>query len=432
MSAFSIQRIKFSGPLALAIAAMPFSVTFCHLGLILFGLAWMLDGKWFEKWSHLIAQPFVIVFLLFFLMNLFGVAYSSDKQTAWFNFEKKVFLFVLPFILASIKLDYNDVRQLLHVFIISCFTATIVCLLSALIKINEISPAFTFDSFTSTSFYDIYNQQANAWKLISYADLSSAIGIHPAYLSLYLTFCLLLIFHFYAPNYAALSRVKKIMLLTLSLYFGIFIVLLSTRIILLCLLLISIYIVVQFLKRYSSSVAIAGSVAVILLFAGIIYVNPVSRFRNFQEISSTWPYLKPGFQTQSTTIRASLWSLGVQSVPKINWLVGVGTGDVEHTIAQTGRDKNISNVLGTSDPHNQYLYTLLGSGILGLGILLIYFIWPMWVSYHSGNLLYVGCTFLFLTLCVTETALELQKGIIFLGLLGSLILFQPLTKPTNS
>ena len=432
MSDFSIQHIKLSVPLAFAISVMPFSVTLCHFGLIFFGIAWLIDGKWKEKWTQLLTHPYVIVFLLFFLINLFGAFYSTDKHAAWFNFEKKAFLFALPPMLASIKLDQKDVRQLLRLFIISCLVATIFCLFNAFVRINQLSPPFLFGSYTDTSFYDINAEQANAWKLLSYADLSSAIGIHPAYLSLYLTFCLLLIFHFYARSFTSLSRSKKIILTVLLLYFTMFILLLSTRIIILSLSIITIYAAIQFLKKYSYLVSIAGCVAVVILLAGIIYLNPVSRFRNFQEISTTWPYLKPGFQTQSTTIRASLWSLSIQSFPKINWLLGTGTGDVEHIMAETGRDKNISNVLGTNDPHNQYLHTLLGSGILGFGILLVYFIWPIWSSYHAGNLLYVGFAFLFIALCMTETALELQKGVIFYGLIGSLILFQSPTKPTIS
>jgi hypothetical protein len=39
------------------------------------------------------------------------------------------------------------------------------------------------------------------------------------------------------------------------------------------------------------------------------------------------------------------------------------------------------------------------------------------------NVVYVVFTFLFSVLCLTETAMEIQKGIVFYSLFGSLILF---------
>ena len=162
----------------------------------------------------------------------------------------------------------------------------------------------------------------------------------------------------------------------------------------------------------------------IFLFCGLVYVNPVSRYRSYQEMATTWPYLNPGLQTQSTTIRASLWWLSIQSVPRINLLLGVGPGDVEHLISETGKSANVTNVLGTNDPHNQYLQTLLGLGIVGLCSLLVCFAWPAWVAHQTGNHLYVAFIFLFAILCLTETAMGIQKGIVFYSLFGSLILFQ--------
>ena len=188
--------------------------------------------------------------------------------------------------------------------------------------------------------------------------------------------------------------------------------------------LISLYELNQLLKTAQRTVYLTSLFAYVLLFSGALYLNPVSRFRGYQEIVTTYPYLKPGNQTQSTTIRASLWSVSIQSLPKINWFLGVGTGDVEHLISETSSRTNITNVLGTNDPHNQYLQTLIGLGVLGLGTLLICFGWPAYISFQNGNFLYLGFIFLFSILCITETAMELQKGIVFYSLFSSLILFQ--------
>ena len=423
MNAGSIQRIKFTGPLALAIGAMPFSIILCHFALIVFAIMWIADGHWKVKWEAIVKNPIILILSLFFLLHLFGIIYSMDKQTAWFNIEKKISLFALPIMLASITLEKEDVRKLFQVFLITCVVATLVCLGVAFRKAYLVSPTFNFDSYSNFSFYSFNPQASNIWLFISYIELASGIGMHPAYLSLYLSFCVLLILHFYSPSFAGFTRSKKIILIGLLGYLGIFILFLCSRIMILAFLVISLYSLNQFLKAAPPLIRLISSLIFILLFSSIVYLNPVSRFRSYQEITSTWPYLKPGLQTQSTTIRASLWSVSVKSLSKINWLVGAGTGDVEHLISETGESINVSNILRTNDPHNQYLHTLLGLGALGLSTLLICFAWPVLTSYQTGNYLYLGFIFLFSLLCLTETAMELQKGIVFYSLFNSLILF---------
>ncbi len=417
------QHIKFTALLALAIAALPFSVIVCHYALIAFGLMWVVDCHWKEKWSNLKANPLVLTFIFFFLLHLVGIIYSANKQAAWYTIEKKITLLVLPVLLASIKLDKVEVRQLLHVFVIACLSATFVCLGTALYKVYLTSPTIHLASYSNHSFYSFQTEPPRLWMFISYRALASGIRIHPAYLSLYIIFCIALLMHFYADSFVTFTRARKIGALLTLFYLVTFVLFLSSRISILALLTISLYGLHKFLKSSPRLNFWASSLACVVLFSSIIYFNPVSRFRSYEEMATTWPYLKSGLQSQSTTIRASLWWLSFQSLPTINWLVGAGTGDVENLISQAGESANITNVLKTNDPHNQYLQTLLGLGILGLITLLVCLAWPAWVAYKIGNHIYVGFIFLFSILCLTETAMEMQKGIVFYTLFGSLILF---------
>ncbi len=425
----ALQHIKFTALLALAIASLPFSITVCHYALIAFGLVWVVDGQWKEKWNNLKANPLVVTFIFFFLLHLVGIIYSENKHAAWFSIEKKITLLVLPLILASIKLDRVEVRQLLHVFVIACLTATFVCLGTALYRVYLASPTMHLASYSSHSFYSFQTEPPRLWMFISYRELALGIDIHPAYLSLYLNFCIVLLIDFYADSFVNFTMAKKMGILFTLFYLFTFVLFLSSRISILALLVISLYGLHKFLKSGFRLNFWASFLAFVFFFSGIIYFNPVSRFRSYEEMATTWPYLNSGLQSQSTTIRASLWWLSYQSLPKINWLMGAGTGDVENLISQAGEFANITNVLKTNDPHNQYLQTLLGLGILGLFILLICLAWPTWIAYKTGNHLYVAFTFLFSTLCLTESAMEMQKGIVFYSLLGSLILF--LYKPVG-
>ena len=265
---------------------------------------------------------------------------------------------MLPIMLASIVIKKEDTEKLLHIFIITCFAATFVCLWMAFRKAYQGTPTYNFDSFSNLSFYSHNPNAPTIWMFISYIELASGIGIHPSYFSLYLTFCFFLLIHFYAEPVIELTKPKKVILLLLLFYLSIFILLLSSRMMIVALFIISLYGLNKILKSATRTQYWTASIAWMFLFSGILYLNPVSRFRGYQEIVTTYPYLKSGLQWESTTIRASLWSLSIKSLAEINWLFGVGTGDVEQLMKETSMRANITNVLGTHDPHNQYLQTL--------------------------------------------------------------------------
>jgi O-antigen ligase len=426
MNALRIQHIKFTGPLALSVIALPFSITLCNLGVGLLGVSWISDWKWKEKWKALTTNSSVSVFILFFLLHLFAITYSADKPAAWFNVEKKLFLFVLPLILASVKLEKEDIRLLLISFIIACLTGTLICLGVAFSKTTQGLTDFNFDAYGALAYRTMSPQYGNdPWAFFSYIELASGIGIHPAYFSLYLTFCILILIHFYAASFFSYGKLKQAIIFLTVIYLSVFIICLSTRIITIALFLILIYGTFRFLNGISVVTKGATIILFSSLFVGVLYLNPVSRFRNYQEVVSTWPFLQRGLQTQSTTIRASLWSLSIKSLPHINYFLGVGPGDVEHLMQRTGKEYGITNILNTHDPHSQYFYTLLGLGGIGLLTLLCCFILPAIFAFQHQNYFYVMFIVLFALLCLTESALELQKGIAFFCLFNSLFLFQP-------
>src|SRR6478609_3790352 len=250
MNAFSIQRIKYTGPLAFAIVFMPFSVLLSHLGLLIFGVAWLTGGDWKGKWDAILKNPIVFIFIFFFLLHAVGVIYSSDRQNAWFNLEKKFTLAALPLMLVSIKLERDDVKKLFHVFVITCVVASLICLVLAINKALLSSSSFSFDSYDASTYYST-TPTSNIWTYISYTELASGIGIHPTFFSLYLVFCAFLLIYFYAESFASFSFGKKILLLALLMYLSVFILFLSSRIMIFALLIVLFYGLKKFLKPVS-------------------------------------------------------------------------------------------------------------------------------------------------------------------------------------
>ena len=157
--------------------------------------------------------------------------------------------------------------------------------------------------------------------------------------------------------------------------------------------------------------------ALLVLCSFLLYINPISRYRNLQEITITSLDIESNsLYKNSTQIRASLWWLGVKSYARVNPIWGTGTDDVFTVMKQTSDEYNVTNTLDSYDPHNQYLFTLIGLGLLGLTLLLGLMAFSLYSGLAQHNYLFVAFILLFCLLCTTETALELQKGIAFFAL----------------
>ena len=416
--------------LAIAIVALPFSVAICHAGLILLSLTWLLEGGWSRKWATIKNNLLLWPFIFFFLLHLIGLFYSDDLTNGWFNVEKKVFFFLLPVILATTTIRSPYLNLLLKSFIFSSFIAVVVCLAAALIHViqpSELPPIFDYSNFEN---YKLLNPGRSIWwSYFSYNALSSAIRIHPTYLGLYIVFSIALIFHFYKQEKVT-STWKKGMTAALLLLFSLFVLLLSSRAILIAYLLISftglIWISGDKIRSFTTLSAV-GLISIGSLI--LVFVNPISRFRFIQEFKVSSLVIESGkLYTTSSSIRYSLWWLGMESITSRNWMTGNGTGDVIDTIKDTATKYGITNTINSYDPHNQFLYTFLALGTAGVLCLMACLFLPVCQSLIFGSFLHRCFIAIVVIACMTESLFELQKGIVFFSIFHSLLIFhlQPL------
>mgnify|MGYP003575616239 CR=1 FL=1 len=91
---------------------------------------------------------------------------------------------------------------------------------------------------------------------------------------------------------------------------------------------------------------------------------------------------------------------------------------------RTSEKYGITNILNSYNPHNQYLYILIGNGVVALVVFVLYLLMPLVKAWCNADYLMMAFTFLFGSLCFTETALELQKGIVFFIIVHSILAFQ--------
>lgn len=423
-------RNIFTTALCVALVALPFSITICHAALIVFLVTWVAERRWKEKIFIIKNSVILKLILMFLFVQLIGLLYTSNQAEGWFGLEKKIFLFLVPIALAttSVKFSNREVKAMLYLFAFSCLVGVLICFGFAVSQVQAYQEGTLVSEYIhyldSSPFYSPDSTSQIPWMLFSYVGFSSGVGIHPSYFSMYLAFCICYLLSEIITNSVRLRSWKGFGLCVVILLFTLAIVMLSSRIMVISTIFIYLTLAVYYI--FKQKFVISTSIVFLLLtVVFFLNINPVSRYRNIQEIAGTvYSIRDKSHYATSTEIRTSLWWLAWKSLNKINLISGTGAGDVVDTIRQTGQEHEISNVLDTFDPHNQYFHTLIGSGILGLLILLTWFSFTFVVAWSRHDYLFAAFGFLFAALCLTESAFELQKGVGFFAIFYSLLAFQ--------
>lgn len=426
----SIYDTVFFTGLIISIMALPFSVSICHLGILVIAINWIVQGDWHSKWHKLKRNPLALFFVGFLCVQFIGIFYSNDTVNGWSNLEKKITFGVLPIVLATSALPSKRLRYLLNVFILSCFIASLVCLAGSSYRILT-DPQQTFLNFGESQPTLLLENPmfSNNWQQFSYIALASVIKIHPTYFSIYLIFCIALLLNQYTRNN------NRTLSITLIAYFIVFLALLSTRVTFLVILAsLLVYCIYFFLRTSHFKLkAIRTTAIFIMLFIMLSALNPISFYRGFQEIKSTNFQLSENrHYTKSTELRLSLWLTGLKTAAGINFFTGAGAGDTKQEMQKTLSEDNISNILNTADPHNQFLNTFIASGLLGLLLLLGCILIPLRKAWLERDLIHLTFIALILLASTTESFLESQKGIVFFVLFQCLFTFSRSNKLATS
>ncbi|HMG92735.1 MAG TPA: O-antigen ligase family protein [Chryseolinea sp.] len=415
------------GTLSLASITLPFSTGVCHAAIVLYLLNWAFEGNWREKFSVIRSNVLIILIIVLFIMELFGTLYTDAAGVS--GLEKKVFFVLLPVALATseVKLTMRNIYQILYCFVASCLIGTFICLANASYQITlltEGTPLAILSYLDASDYKNLNYGASDGWLSFSYVSLASGIGIHPTYFSLYLAFAITFLLYRLDDGRVWLRIVSWILIG----YFSFFIVLLSSRIIIVGILAIFVIAIIQALRSKKTWTKALCLVIIVSLSGSLLYLNPVSRYRNLQEIPLASLHIQSNSNyINSTEIRASLWWMGLKASERVNLIWGTGTDDVHDAMKQVSNDYHVTNSLESYDPHNQFLFTLIGSGIIGLTLLIALMAFSLFHALVNHDYLYATFIFLFILLCTTETALQLQKGIVFFAIFFSLLAFKKRT-----
>lgn len=409
-----------TGSLVIAVAALPYSVKLCHLGIFLLTLNWLLEGSWQKKWFDLRSNLWVGGFVLLFILTLIGVSYSSDVPNGWFQVEKKFTFALVPLVLASSpKLGRKQIDLLLNLFVATCLIGTIICLMVASNRWFAASggPLLNFDYFNAFSYEQQNPGASRGWLYFSYLELSSGIGIHPTYFSIYLLFCVAILVFDWRPATPGL----RIFRFVLIVYLISFVALLSTRLALFAAVIITLFFLANELRADFTWRVLLGALTLLTILVTMTALNPVSRFRSLEELQVTSFDILPRQYVNSTEIRYALWWTGLRAAEDVNPVVGAGSGSVADRMDAIAKQYGVTNILGSRDPHNQFVFTWIALGVIGFVVTLYCILFPARAAFKANDRVTIAFILLIGLACLTESFLELQKGIVFFILFQSLL-----------
>ena len=351
-----------------------------------------------------------LLFVSFFALYLAGMTYTQEVAMGWSVLERKLSFIIFPLLFFTAeRIHKEECRRALDLFLLGCTLASLYCLIWA---------GVDYFSTGATNFF--------------YKDLGAYLHFHPTYFAMYIGFCLFLVLRrIFFEWYDIRPRLKWIYL-GLVPYWAIFLVLLSARMQLLILaLLLSISLVFWMYQQNQllKGILVAGSMA---LLAGIIFTTiPATRYR----FTALADQIRSG---ETANIRVNIWQAAWPSIKK-HWSTGFGTGDVQVELDRLYMENNLDSALEKHlNAHNQYLQTTLALGILGFAVFTFLLFQSFLAAYRTHFYLLQWFLWLFTLSCLTESMLETQRGVLFFGFLGTMLLAyhppheQPFSWPNRS
>jgi O-antigen ligase len=358
----------------------------------------------------------VLLFSSVYLLVIIGSFYSANTNEAMFKLQQKSALAMFPLVFGTaVALTSTAYHRILVSFAWFTMAGCLFCLGYGLMNLIQTGSA----------------AKMYGYQMVVLKDMS------PFMLGLY---CLLSVIYLLTAFYkgAFENKKRKRIYVTLLLLLSLFLFVLGNRNILFSW---SIVVIFFFLRRvvtgYMRYVLAGGVVA---LFAAAIVFNPslrrqVNDLTDFSAANTIQLDADKslGRDWGGKALREAIWRCSMDVV-SAHWLTGVGTGDVQDSLqaAYERRKFYFASRYNAYNAHNQFLQETLAYGIAGLAVFAACLLAPLLLYYGSTDKqLYILFLLSFFIICLTESILEISKGIVFYSFFNSIFAFVPANLKTT-
>lgn len=412
--------------LGLFAASLPFGVLlFNNIAICLMILNWLLESSLTAKWQMLKQNAMAWLFIQLFLLYTIGLLYSDNLHQGFFEIEKKLSVLSFPLVLATtLPLSKKQAGSIFKAFIIACTAATLFCFAYATwLNYRE---GQTLSYVYNAVFFDRHlpgrYAYFNYW-YFTYELFAKPLNMHPVYFAMYLVLsCCLSVWLWW--DWALGNKKRNRLVLLFLLYNFITVVLLASRTQLAILLMLGTAFILH--QAYISKKMLIGIISMLGVYGlllGFILLNPVTRERFINSNKPGAHFSDNKYGEGGLSLRRYKWKYTAETIAH-HPLTGTGTGDAQDELQKTYSDNDFK--IGYDlrfNAHNQFLQTTLELGIIGLLSLIACLALPGCLAFKQKELLYLIFIAVFVISCLTESMLEVNKGIVFYTFFNAVFAF---------
>jgi len=357
-------------------------------------LNWLVSGVYLKTIPVLFIDKNrrnTLIFAGLYILYIIGLLYTSDFAYAWFDLEVKLSLLIFPLVFATADIGFLNSKYLsllMKVYVAGCVIGSLLLTGHAFALWREgVAGAFYY------------------MKLSWY--------FHSAYFSMYLNFAIVFIVLELLGKFRSLPVYAKALYTLLLCWFFVFIFLLSSKMGLICIVLIAGLTSAELIFRQKRTFFGLGVIILFLMLvrAGLHVFSGTSD--RVEQSTETLSGKAAPETSKSTNDRIAIWKISLEII-KSNPLTGVGTGDVKDVLVAKYRENNIGEALELKlNAHNQYLQTFMTLGLPGIIMLLLMLILPMTAAFRSRDFLYFVFLLLFSLNILVESMFETQAGVVW-------------------
>ena len=336
-------------------------------------------------------------------MVAYGILYvisaliSANQTEGWFKAGLKAWFILLPAICLIGDTSYltkERIRALFQVFTAALLVRFAICIVISGIQFLQGIPL----------------EVVRNWE-------EDPIGMHHNYLALYIDIAIVFLYTQILNTPHEERRRKWPSLIIAAIALLSYLTLVSSRsgIVALALAFVAALAHLTFFRKQYKVAIITVSLAVVLV-AGL-YIAVPSIFDRFVALT-TWT------ETYYPDDRVLAWECGAKATRE-HLLFGYGSGDYMPHLVNAFEQRGYTRAIDIGyNTHNEYIETILQTGLLGLAMLLFMLFAPMVTALckNSRNLLTVLVIIIISSLCVFEAMLNRQMGTQFIALAYCLLI----------
>ena len=347
----------------------------------------------------------IILFSSLYLIGIAGLIYTSNMTKGMTVLQKQSAILFFPLVFGTTSvLSSQYLKKIINHYLIATGLA---CITGLSIGLYNFSTNGGIEAITGRGLLYFH-------------------AFNPIVMGLY---CLLALIYIFTYDLAGVEK-RKTGLIILSVILSVFILLLSVRIIIFSWFLLVIFFIWKYLKEKYQRIIFSIGLLLLFVISGLTITPLKKKWTELVNFSGENSIVLDkdsslGRGWGGTAIRVAIWKCSADII-KDHWLLGVGTGDIQDSLQQAYENRKFyfASRYNQYNAHNQYLQFAVGFGIPGLLLFILNIIIPLF-HYHRKYLQDIYWLFLavFAITALTESLLEINKGIILYSFFNSIFAF---------